>query len=68
MTPALSGKLLEGKKAIITGSRRSIGAGIAQLFAEHGAEVGVNDVVSAVDSGSNRTKSDCWSAVSCDGG
>ncbi|HIF73257.1 MAG TPA: SDR family oxidoreductase [Dehalococcoidia bacterium] len=38
-------KLLEGKKALITGSRRGIGAGIAQLFAEHGADVGINDVV-----------------------
>jgi NAD(P)-dependent dehydrogenase (short-subunit alcohol dehydrogenase family) len=38
-------KLLEGKKALITGSRRGIGAGIARLFAEHGADVGINDVV-----------------------
>lgn len=37
-------KLLEGKKALITGSRRGIGAGIARLFAEHGADVGINDV------------------------
>jgi len=37
-------KLLEGKKALITGSRRGIGAGIAQMFAEHGADVGINDV------------------------
>ncbi|MQG87460.1 MAG: SDR family oxidoreductase [SAR202 cluster bacterium] len=38
-------KLLEGKKALITGSRRGIGAGIATLFANHGADVGINDVV-----------------------
>ena len=37
-------KLLEGKKALITGSRRGIGAGIARMFAEHGADVGINDV------------------------
>jgi len=34
--------LLEGKKALITGSRRGIGAGIATLYAEHGADVGIN--------------------------
>jgi NAD(P)-dependent dehydrogenase (short-subunit alcohol dehydrogenase family) len=38
-------KLLECKKALITGSRRGIGAGIAKFFAEHGADVGINDVV-----------------------
>ena len=37
--------LLEGKKALITGSRRGIGAGIATMFAEHGADVGINDIV-----------------------
>ena len=36
--------LLEGKKALITGSRRGIGAGIAVAFAEHGADVGINDL------------------------
>ena len=32
-------KLLEGKNVIITGASRGIGKGIAQVFADHGANV-----------------------------
>ena len=45
--------LLEGKKALITGSRRGIGRGIAELFASHGADVGINDI--ARDDDAERT-------------
>jgi 3-oxoacyl-[acyl-carrier protein] reductase len=37
-------KLLEGKVAIITGSGRGVGRAAAELFAEHGASVVVNDL------------------------
>ena len=36
--------LLEGKKALVTGSRRGIGRGIAVMLAKEGADVGINDV------------------------
>jgi 3-oxoacyl-[acyl-carrier protein] reductase len=32
-------KLLEGKKVIITGASRGIGKGIAEIFADHGADI-----------------------------
>lgn len=37
------GKLLEGKVAIVTGSGRGLGSGMARLLAEYGARVVVND-------------------------
>ena len=36
--------LLEGKKALVTGSRRGIGRGIAVLLAREGADIGINDI------------------------
>ncbi len=38
---------LQGKKALITGASRGIGRGIAEIFAEEGADVAVNYVESA---------------------
>ncbi len=36
--------MLNGKKVLITGSRRGIGAGIALAMARQGADVGINDL------------------------
>jgi NAD(P)-dependent dehydrogenase (short-subunit alcohol dehydrogenase family) len=36
--------ILDGKKALVTGSRRGIGAAIALKLAAEGADVGVNDI------------------------
>lgn len=44
-------RLLAGKSAIITGSGRGIGRSIAQLFADHGASVVINDIDSDVAQG-----------------
>ena len=37
--------LLDKKNALITGSRKGIGRGIALRFASEGANVGINDIV-----------------------
>jgi NAD(P)-dependent dehydrogenase (short-subunit alcohol dehydrogenase family) len=38
-------RLLEGKRALITGARKGIGRGIALTLAREGAHVGINDIV-----------------------
>ena len=35
---------LQGKRALVTGAARGIGRGIAEVFAQHGADVAINDI------------------------
>jgi NAD(P)-dependent dehydrogenase (short-subunit alcohol dehydrogenase family) len=54
-----TGRLVEGKVAVVTGAGRGIGAAIATLMARHGAKVVVNDIgVSLAGEGGDQAPAD----------
>ena len=50
----MSGKSLEGRKALVTGGARGIGAGIAQALARAGAAIMIGDILEDAGQGHRR--------------